>query len=286
MKILKKILRYLGILLIIVLVGIISYFYWMSQIPSDTSLLKSINNENHSFTLLRNSYEGITYRYVVSENFDDEKPTIILVHGSIGSITSFKEYTYSLSDSEFNLLILDRPNYGNDFNENYEQSISFEALLVNNLSEQYWSTQENIILGYSYGGPIALFAHALRPHDSVILVSPAIDPDNEVVPPPIYFYKWSLTRPLVPKVWVEASKEKLGHVEDLKQYIDLWKSIQGNIIHIHGNNDPIVPYENVQFLQSRIPENSYTHILIDEGGHGILWSEYKKILELIKEQLA
>jgi len=286
MKHFRKIIKYLGYIVLLGLATIIFLFYRMSRIQSDKFILDTINTAEHIFELKRGTYQDIKYRYVISKNFDSMKPTIVLVHGSIGSITNFQNYIPSFSDADVNILILDRPNYGNDFNKNYERSIAFEALLVNDLSEQYWSKNKNIILGYSYGGPIVLYAHSIKPHDSVVLVSPAIDPLNEFIPIFIHVYKWSLTRSLIPRVWIEASKEKLGHVSDLEQYVDFWKNITGTIIHIHGDSDIIVPYENVNFLESQILSNHYSHIKIDGGGHGILWNNSDIIIQILQEQLA
>lgn len=258
----------------------------MSAIKSDAKILGNINSDIHSFDLVHTNYQGINYRYVVSSEYDSTKPSILFIHGAIGSIDNFSDYTKSIGSDNTNIIILDRPNYGNDYNENYEHSIRFQSLLVNDLMDQYWSQESNIILGYSYGGPVALFAHMLRPYDSVITVSPAIDPENEVIPVLIYFYKWKLTRPLVPRAWVEASKEKLGHVDDLKLYENLWASVRGNIIHIHGEKDMIAPYENVKFLSEKISKEYYKHIALPQAGHGALWSQSDLILKLIKEQLA
>ena len=282
----KKIFKYLGYILLIALAAVIIFFYRMSAIKSDDSILNSINNLGHKFELIHAEYQGVKYRYAVTKNFDQTKPTITLIHGAIGSISTFEKYTKSINSDTANIVIFDRPNYGNDFNDNYDHTIEFEARLTNDLTANFWSEDSNIVLGFSYGGPIALFAHALRPYDSIILVSPAIDPDNEVVPPPIYFYKWKLTRPLVPAVWKEASKEKLSHVKDLNQHIDLWKNITGNIIHIHGTGDIIAPYKNVEFLKRLIDSRYYNHIPIQGGGHGSLWDESEYITDIIIEQLA
>lgn len=286
MKTFKKIMKYLALVFVLGLTGVIIYFYQMSAIKSDEKILDAINNPGHNFILQRSEYEGIKYRYVISQDFDVAKPTITFVHGAIGSIDTFATYTNAISSDDANILIFDRPNYGNDFNEGYEHSIAFEGELLNDLNEKYWSDVSNNLFGFSYGGPIVLYAHSLVPYDSVILVSPAIDPENEVVPLPIYFYKWQLTRPLVPKVWVEASKEKLGHVSDLEQYVDLWKTITGNIIHIHGDADIIAPYDNLRFLQDRIDPEYLESITIQGGGHGSLWSESSFIIDIILKQLA
>lgn len=286
MKTFKKILKISGVVLLLSLILAVLFFHRSSAIQSNDKMLFAINKSGHNFEIFERDFRGVKYRYVISEDFDVQNPTILFIHGAIGSITTFTNYAKTFDNGSVNLVILDRPNYGKPFNPNYTHTIDFEADLVNDLLESYRSEINNIAVGYSYGGPIALLAHSKSAYDSVVLISPAIDPENEFVPLAVNFYKYRLTRPLVPLVWREASKEKLGHVEDLKRHVDTWENIKGNIIHVHGTKDWIAPYENAKFLKRIILPEYYNLISIEGGGHGALWSQYLFISNIIKEQLA
>jgi len=280
-----KIFKYIVVTILVILIGIIGYFYHRSSIVSDDVILDTINSEHHLFDLYHDDYLGVKYRYVVSKEFDNSKPTILLIHGAIGSITTFEKYTKGIHSDTANIVILDRPNYGNDYNSDYVHTIDFEAHLVNDLMNVYRSEVNNIILGYSYGGPIGLLAHILEPYDTTLLVSPAIDPDNEFVPGLIAFYKNKYTRFLVPPVWKEASKEKLGHVNDLLQYVDIWNKATNKVIHIHGDTDAIVPYANLDFLKSKINKDVYIPVTLQGVGHNGLWRASETIISILQEEI-
>jgi len=80
------------------------------------------------------------------------------------------------------MISFDRPNYGDIYNENFIHNISFEAEITLDLLRDYVSGSRNIIVGYSYGGPIAMLAQFDDVIDETVLVSPAVDPENEVIP--------------------------------------------------------------------------------------------------------
>ncbi len=273
--------------LIVAIIGVIVFFYVFSAIKSDERILKTLNKKGASYEMIHTSFEGIKYRYVVdTQAFDPQKPTMIFIHGAIGSSNDFREYFKDDTlYANANLITFDRPNYGPDVNPGYEHTIDFEADLTNDLRSRYRSEVQNMVVGYSYGGPIALVAHDRDPYDAVVLMAPAVDPDNEVMPFPLVFYRSPILRPLVPKAWKEASKEKLGHVEDLEQYRDLWETLEGNIVHIHGDNDILVPYENVSFLQERIAPEYYTLYSIPGAGHGFVWGSFEELRDIIIEQI-
>jgi pimeloyl-ACP methyl ester carboxylesterase len=278
-NILKKIL--LGIVVLFAIAYIL--FSWKSQISSDKKIEAALAGTNYHYKVMYNTFKDINYRYVIdTQNFDVEKPNLLFIHGAIGAIGDFEDYlTDEKLRSRFNILALDRPNYGLPYNEDYEHTISFEAELVNDLIRKHSSNTSNNLVGYSYGGPIALLASLEQEYENIILIAPAIDPEYEVVPWLINFYKNKLTRFLVPTVWKEASKEKLAHVADLRNFTEYWSQVTSRVTHIHGDKDTIVPYENVAFLESKIDSALYTHVVIREASHSLVWSNTEEIINHI-----
>ena len=56
---------------------------------------------------------------------------------------------------------------------------------------------KTIVVGYSYGGPIALAVKSSK-YKSIVLVAPAVYSKVEPMPWMLNFYKWKATRWLVP----------------------------------------------------------------------------------------
>jgi len=99
----------------------------------------------------------------------------------------------------------------------------------------------------------------------------------EPMPWMLNFYKWKLTRWLVPAVWKSASEEKMNHKEDLQKFENNWDVNPSVIISIHGNADGIVPYENSLFLEKKFPEKRFKLVTINNAGHGLVWSNFNFI---------
>ena len=79
---------------------------------------------------------------------------------------------------------------------------------------------KTVVVGYSYGGPIVL-ADTTR-YKKAVLLAPAVFSSREVMPWLLNFYKWEVTRWMVPPIWKQAAKEKLSHKNDLKVFEKHW----------------------------------------------------------------
>ena len=87
------------------------------------------------------------------------------------------------------------------------------AEIVEDLPEQ-----KVVVLGHSYGGPIAAYSSLLSTKvKSVIMLAPAIDPENEKVFWIAKVAKWKLTKWIVPGAMGDAGDEKFTHVAELEK---------------------------------------------------------------------
>lgn len=268
MKYIKIVISTLFILLILTATA----FHIFSKPKSSKKILGTVGSD---YIVTHKEFKGLKYRYLAPLDFDKNKPTLLFIHGAIGSLLDFKSLITDFEMKEkYNMISFDRPNYGDIYDKNYIHKISFESEIVLDLLNEYDSDVENILVGYSYGGPIAGLAQFDERISKTVLVAPAVDPESEVVPFLISFYKNKYTRFLVPGVWQEASKEKLKHVDDLKELKKIWELIDKPIIHIQGVDDSLVPYVGTsKFLQKNIKEEFYLHIPVSGKGHGFVFSE-------------
>ncbi len=278
MRILKKTIKissYISIGLILVLYFLFRYY---TSPKSDAAILKSYSKSLIQPKLTKETFKDFEYRKIEIVS-DTTLPTIVFVHGTIGSLNDFNRFlSDSLLQKKANMISYDRIGYNFNDRNTVQESIAFENEMLNNIISDLNPTK-TILFGYSYGGPIALsIKQQLK---GIILLAPAVYSKVEPMPWLVNFYKWKLTRWLVPDVWKEASKEKLSHKEDLAQFENQWNTAKSNIKSIHGNADMIVPFSNSLFLQNQFAKNQFELIEVDDAGHGILWSNF----DFLKQQL-
>ncbi|AZJ31218.1 Pimeloyl-ACP methyl ester carboxylesterase [Tenacibaculum mesophilum] len=282
MKLLKKILKTVGIALFVLFL-VLYYLFWNFSAPkSDIKVLEKFSGSSAIPVLTYENFKGFEYRKL-SIIKDTTLPTLVFVHGTIGSSTDFVKY---MKDSALlnkaNMISYDRIGYNYQDKNPVQESIAFERDMLKNILHNI-NPDKTILVGYSYGGPIALaIQEKVR---KVILLAPAIYSEVEPMPWSLNLYKWKITRWLVPPIWQEASKEKLSHKQDLQLFENNWKSTPNNIVSIHGTNDWIVPFENSLFLKEQFPENQFELISVPDASHGFIWSKFDTIKEHLIQQL-
>ena len=276
MRLFKKILKITCVVLLLIFIGLYIVFYQFTKPKSDTVVLEELTTELVHPELTKEKFKDFEYRKVTIQK-DTSLPTLIFVHGTIGSAIDFKSYlTDSLLIEKANMIAYDRVGYNYKDAHNVQESISFEAAMLDSII----GDRRNVILvGYSYGGPIALATK--KNVERIVLLAPAVYSEVEPMPSMINVYKWKLTRWLVPPVWKQASREKMSHKEDLKKFEDHWGQTNNKVISIHGDADWIVPYSNSLFLEKQFSKDQFKLITIHDVSHELVWSNDV----LIKQEL-
>ena len=281
---LNKIFKIIGILFLIGITILVVLFYRFSKPKSDEKIRAYFTENGIDVSIKKGVFQNFKYRILATrKKIDTTQPTIVFIHGSIGSAFDFKNYLVDKDlNSNANLIAYDRIGYGTDQTGNVQESIAFEVEMLNNIVKNL--NAENIILiGYSYGGPIALAS--LKEYKKVVLLAPAVYAAVEPMPWALNFYKWKATSWLLPKVWQAASKEKLSHKKDLMRFQNSWDKNTSSILSIHGNEDWIVPYENSLYLDRKFSSKQVEFVTLDGAGHGLVWSHFDEIKKQIMQQL-
>lgn len=278
MTIFRKIVKVIGVLVLLILIGLYWTFATFTAPKSDVELLKSFEKSSILPVVSSEKFKGFTYRKVTIHN-NDSLPNLVFVHGTIGSSADFAKYmSDSLLQTKANMISYDRIGYNYQDKNNVQESIAFERDMLADLTKNL-KPEKTILVGYSYGGPIALATK--KPFKEIILCAPAVYSKVEPMPWALNFYKWKLTRWLVPAVWKQASKEKKSHKTDLQNFENDWKSTPNKVTSIHGTKDWIVPLSNSEFLEGQFPAEKFQLITIKDAGHDLIWSNF----EFIKTQL-
>lgn len=219
----------------------------------------------------------------------DTLPMLLLIHGAPGSLWGYM----NLMDDEdlqkhFHIVSVDRVGYGKSRlkmkkKRKYITSIETQAKALLPVFSLNHSDQKVIVLGRSYGAPIAAKMVSMVPDKvkELIMVSPVIDPDKEKF---YWFSKWgrnALIQLFLPGAFNTATAEKYSHADELKKLLPVWQNLHVPTTVIQGGNDWIADPSNLDFAKTHIKSKKAQYIFLHNAGHMITYTH----LEMIKEML-
>ncbi len=280
MKLVKKILKIVLIVVLIAVAGLLIAARQFLKPESETEILESVTSPHTSPKISNAQYQKFNYRVLeLQQEIDTALPVLIFVHGSPGSMMDFKRYlTDSLLNKRFNLVAYERIGYGPDNLGNTPAEMEVELGVLHQVVDTYGS--ENVVLaGYSYGGPVVLASQ--KNYKYKVSMASAVVGEYEPMFGVLAFYRWKMTRWMIPPKAQAAAKEKYAHREEYPNYKEQWSRSPSPVINIHGDQDWIVPYKNSEFLVSVFDRDKFRMVTIPGGGHELIWSDF----DLIKEEL-
>ena len=214
-----------------------------------------------------------TLNYLVAG--DSNKPLIIFIHGSPGSLSAFIDFmadTALLKKAQ--LITVDRPGFGaSDFGY-AEPSLRKQADLLKPILKAHKEARPIILVGHSLGGPLIARMAIDYPEliDGLIMVAPSIAPELEPyewfrAPLATPFLKWLLPRS------IRASNDEIYKLKpELEEMIPLWKTIETPTIVIQGSKDSLVDPKNADFAKKMLVNASVQIELIDGMDHFVPWT--------------
>lgn len=265
-----------------------SYAYRILELRMDESQYQKIIPQNIPYQLQAVDYEadGKQMRYL--EIGDTSLPMVLLIHGSPSSSMSWQSL---MGDSSVlanaYLVAVDRPGYGYSSFGEVETSVITQAEKIVPILEKKRKQHDKIlVLGSSYGGPVAVAIAGMRPDlvDAVMLQSSSMEPGAEKIYPISYPTSREPIKWLVPTVFRNANTEKLTHRAALEELLPYWKNINDPVVIFHGTADDLIYFSNAKFAQKQLVNSPYVDLKAQEGkGHGMLWSDYGLVRSTIKE---
>lgn len=253
----------------------------------DNYLTELSENTGMSFKYDYKAFRGDSLRYISCGNTASD--TIILFfHGAPGSWMDFSSFLAdSLLAANAMMIAMDRPGYGYSRYGRIESDISQQTIMAKSIMETL--PPKNILLvGYSYGGPVAASFAARYPEKLIglILLAPVVDPEGERL---FWFNKLldiNMIRHLFPTYIIAANDEKLIHAKALDDMRYEWSEIQCPVVHMHCTDDWIAPHDvNVQWTKSQIPTHLYQLISWEGDNHFLPNHVSEKILPVIYQML-
>jgi pimeloyl-ACP methyl ester carboxylesterase len=192
---------------------------------------------------------------------------LILIHGAPADAGSWSTMIgrHGEALAGFDVVVVDRLGYGNSA-EGEELSLERHARSIEPLI-----TDGAIVVGHSYGGPVALRA-AVEYADKlagVILVAGACDPymgdsvwAREAV---------DAASPLIPDSWAVANRELLALTAENRLMEPMLTEVTCPVVVVHGTWDPVCPHDGtVEYLErSLIRAAGVKTVSLTRAGHNL-----------------
>jgi pimeloyl-ACP methyl ester carboxylesterase len=216
---------------------------------------------------------------------DEEKPLVLFVHGSPGSLSAFIHFlTDTTLLNHFFLVTADRPGFGYSNFGNAEPSLVKQAEMLKPILEKYKHNKPVILVGHSLGAPVIARLAMDFPQlvDGLVIVAGSIDPDLE---PNETWFRAPLATPflswILPRSFRSSNEEIYQLKPQLTDMLPLWDSIHCPVMAIQGGKDNLVDPGNADFAKEMLVNAPVELILKEDMNHFVPWSNPELIREAI-----
>ncbi|MBW0433857.1 alpha/beta hydrolase family protein [Leptospira yasudae] len=214
---------------------------------------------------------------------------LIFIHGSPGG---WQNYAWYLENknllAKYCILSLDRPGFGNSNPGMVLADVEAQATSIGNAIHEFLksnstSNKKNIVIvGHSYGGPIAArIASDPKNHINVlVLLAAPLSAEHEEIRWYNQIADWAWVKFFLPVEIQNSNDEMLPLKNQLYSLEIFWTKIQSKIILIHGRKDSLVPFKNLEYFRTHFLKSQLTTIALDEEDHFIPWTQ-KNLVEKV-----
>lgn len=218
-----------------------------------------------------------------------DKPLIVFLHGSPGDWRGWADF---LTDPDLTqraeLIAVDRPGFGGSGAGDVERSLVQQARDIAPLLNRAASGRRVLLVGHSFGGPLAIrlaMDNSSKVTDLVILAG-SIDPAMEQTAWYQYPADWPVISWMLPGVLVVTNREIRALKDELEAMLPLWPRVTQRVTVMQGGKDDLVPPENADFAQKMLTHATTLNIVrIPEMNHFLPWTRYVQVKAVILEHL-
>lgn len=214
---------------------------------------------------------GVDLSYLAAGASDGRR--VIFLHGTPGAAEEWIPFLRAVP-SGYLYVAPDRPGFGLTAPDESVPELARHAAALRGLLEAP-SGAAPVLVGYSYGAPVALRAAVDMPErvGGVLLISGAIDPAQEDA----HFLQWLAdlepVSSLLPRHLVNANDELLALPGELAALAGDLRGMGVPVVALHGTADTLAPPENLAFLQRLLPATAPLRIFaVDGADHFLPWS--------------
>lgn len=234
--------------------------------------------------------------YFLSNECKNKKKLLLFIHGSPGSASDFESYLKDKDlQKEFCMFLPDRLGYGNSFHKTSVPNVFLQGKAIHSALLQYLKKEglvfeEGMVLGHSYGGPVAL-VFAMEKDSSYpmvwksILLSAPMDPELEELHWYNHMASLSAIQWFLPESWIHSNEEMYTLKSDLIQFAGPIKNRSLEVISVHGDEDQLVSVKNVYYFTKWKPAIKHRIRILKGENHFIPWTNFKEIKEIILSEV-
>jgi len=203
----------------------------------------------------------------------DTLPPLLLIHGAPGAWYGSRNLLDDpILQQHFHIIAIDRLGYDKSEFKGSRQavtSIETQAIAIHEALRLNRSFKTGIVLGSSYGAPIAAKMALMYPGQfhHLVMLAPAIDPDKEKF---WWFHPYIRGGPvywILPRFMRRATDEKFAHVEELKKLLPFWSTLTVPVTVVQGGADDIVDPANFEFAKKQLAGKAAEFIFLPDSRH-------------------
>ena len=205
----------------------------------------------------------------------DTLPPLLLVHGAPGAWYGSRNLLDdTIVQKQYHIIAIDRLGYNKSRFKGKRgpvTSIETQAIAIHEALRLNKSSKTGVVMGSSFGGPIAAKIAIMYPDrfHQLVMLAPAIDPDNEKYWWFHLFIRGGVVRALMPKFVNNATDEKFAHVEELKKMLPEWSKLSIPITMVQGGEDNVVYPSNLDFAKKALLGKPAEFVFLPASGHMI-----------------
>src|SRR6266481_6552615 len=177
---------------------------------------------------------------------------IVFIHGTPATAAIFGEQ-FRHPFPRANLAALDRPGFGASGPDRRRPSLEDQANAIGSLLTNK-PTRKTILVGHSYGAPVALLAALKFTNEvaGVVLIGGSVDPAQERTYAIQRFADWPLVSWLVPRSLRQCNRELLTLRGDLVRLRPQLSKIAVPVVMLQGGKDRQVPVSKVDYMRAQL----------------------------------
>lgn len=221
-----------------------------------------------------------------------ESQPVLFIHGSPGDWEAWADYLLDddLREKAF-LIAVDRIGFGGSNDNRHEPSLMKQSSTIKAAVENAIPTlrkKKIILVGHSYGGPVALRYNVDYPESTkaTLVLAPSIDPKLETVKWYNHLANIWPIRHIIPTPVHHSNQEIIPLKAELEIMKPNLKEVKTPMTVIQGMDDTLVPPGNAKFAKAELKNAQIKIDLIPKRGHFVPWQEYELVKKRLLEYLA
>lgn len=215
-------------------------------------------------------------------------PVVLFIHGSPGSWDAYAKYLQdSILLDRAQMISVDRMGYGKSAPGIPESSLKEQVDSIWPIIETIPDSIPLIVVGHSYGGPVAIRLAMDHPErvDGLMILAGLADPVHEKRLAIQSYLRSPYLRWLLPPALDISNREIVPLKEELAEMMDLWPRIQAHTVIMQGTADILVAYPHATFAAEKLAHVAPLLVSMDSENHFFIWTRYDMVRDYLLEMI-